>query len=96
MKISWLPQNWGAHGGCAPSRSRGAVPGGRSLLPSPIDRYSSSRTPACNLMKTLLLGFVAVIVAGCGSLSTAGTDRVICASEPTDQVERQAARELCR
>ena len=55
-----------------------------------------ARTPASNRMKTLLLGFVAVIVAGCGSLSTAGADRAFCASEPTDQVERQAARELCR
>jgi hypothetical protein len=47
-------------------------------------------------MKTLVLGFVAVIVAGCGSLATAGPDRAFCASEPTDQVERQAAREFCR
>jgi hypothetical protein len=47
-------------------------------------------------MKILVLGFVAVIVAGCGSLWTAGADRAFCASEPTDQVERQAVREICR
>jgi hypothetical protein len=47
-------------------------------------------------MKTLVLGLFAVIVAGCGSLWTAGADRALCASEPTDQVERQAAREICR
>jgi hypothetical protein len=37
-----------------------------------------------------------MILAGCGSHPSAATDRAFCASEPTDQVERQAAREFCR
>ena len=47
------------------------------------------------MTKSFLLGIVAVIVAGCAGLQTAG-DRALCAAEPTDQVERQAAREICR
>jgi hypothetical protein len=47
-------------------------------------------------MKAVLLGLVLLVAAGCAGFSRTAADRAFCEAEPTDQVERQATRELCR
>ena len=47
-------------------------------------------------MKAVLLGLMVLVAAGCAGLSRTAADRAFCEAEPTDQVERQATRELCR
>jgi hypothetical protein len=39
---------------------------------------------------------VLTLMAGCAAVTRTAGDRAICESEPTDQVERRATREVCR
>lgn len=48
-------------------------------------------------MKTILTLFtLLILVAGCAGLFRTAGDQAFCESEPIDQVERQASREICR
>jgi hypothetical protein len=48
-------------------------------------------------MKTILtLSTLLMLMAGCAGLFRTAGDKAFCESEPIDQVERQAAREICR
>jgi hypothetical protein len=60
------------------------------LLHYPVRRIANS-------MKTILTLFtMLMLVTGCASLFRTAGDAAFCESEPTDQVERQASREICR
>jgi hypothetical protein len=45
---------------------------------------------------TLTLLTVLTLLAGCAALMRTAGDKALCESEPTDQVERRASREVCR
>jgi hypothetical protein len=44
----------------------------------------------------LTLSTLLMLVAGCAGLFRTAGDKAFCESDPTDQVERQASREICR
>jgi hypothetical protein len=45
---------------------------------------------------TLAVSALLMWLAGCAGLYRTAGDRAFCEFEPTDQVERQANREICR
>lgn len=94
LQFIGLRRRWGAHGRCALRRG----PGRRLREVCYHRRAKGAFDHAVDdhrMPKPLLLGIVAVIVAGCAGLQAA-SDRALCTAGPTDQVERQAAREICR